>query len=71
MLLDHLKLHDEAELVRAAVNWTLQNGFVTKDIDTVNFYFTSTLGELISDYVRGKIPDLKKDNIELRKSTII
>jgi 3-isopropylmalate dehydrogenase len=71
MLLDHLKLHKEAELVRAAVNWTLQNGFVTKDIDTVNFYFTSTLGELISDYVSGKIPDLKKDNIELRKSTII
>lgn len=71
MLLDHLKLHKEAALVRAAVNWTLQNGFVTKDIDTVNFYFTSTLGELISDYVSGKIPDLKKDNIELRKSTII
>lgn len=71
MLLDHLKLHKEASIVRDAVNWTLQNGFVTKDIDTVNFYFTSTLGELISDYVRGKIPDLKKDNIELRKSTII
>jgi 3-isopropylmalate dehydrogenase len=71
MLLDHLKLPKEAELVRSAVNWTLQNGFVTKDIDTVNFYFTSTLGELISDYVSGKIPDLKKDNIELRKSTII
>jgi 3-isopropylmalate dehydrogenase len=71
MLLDHLKLHTEAELVRSAVEWTLQNGFVTKDIDTVNFYFTSTLGELISDYVSGKIPDLKKDNIELRKSTII
>ena len=71
MLLDHLKLHTEATLVRDAVNWTLQNGFVTKDIDTVNFYFTSTLGELISDYVCGKIPDIKKDNIELRKSTII
>ena len=71
MLLDYLKLIEEAALVRAAVNWTLQNGFVTKDIDTVNFYFTSTLGELISDYVSGKIPDLKKDNIELRKSTII
>jgi 3-isopropylmalate dehydrogenase len=71
MLLDHLGLREEATLVRDAVNWTLQNGFVTKDIDTVNFYFTSTLGELISDYVTGKIPSLKKDNIELRKSTII
>lgn len=72
MLLDHFGLTEEAALVREAVNWTLQNGFVTKDIDPVNFYFTSTLGELISDYVSGKIPgSIKRENIELRKSTII
>ena len=71
MLLDYFELHEEATLVRDAVNWTLENGFVTKDIEPVNFYFTSTLGELICDYVSGKIPNLKKDNIELRKSTII
>jgi 3-isopropylmalate dehydrogenase len=72
MLLDHLNLATEAGLVREAVNWTLQNSFVTKDIDPVNFYFTSTIGELISDYVSGKIPaSVKKENIELRKSTII
>jgi 3-isopropylmalate dehydrogenase len=72
MLLDYLNLKQEAALVREAVNWTLQNSFVTKDIDPVNFYFTSTIGELISDYVSGKIPgSVKKENIELRKSTII
>ncbi len=72
MLLDHFGLYTEADLVREAVNWTLQNGFVTKDIDPVNFYFTSTIGELISDYVSGKIPgSIKKENIELRNSTII
>jgi 3-isopropylmalate dehydrogenase len=71
MLLDHLELHAEARLVREAVEWTLLNGFVTKDIDPVNFYFTSTIGELVSDYVGGKIPDLNKANIALRKSTII
>jgi 3-isopropylmalate dehydrogenase len=72
MLLDHFGLKDEANLVREGVNWTLQNGFVTKDIDGVNFYFTSTIGELISDYVSGRIPGtVKKENIELRKSTII
>ena len=50
----------------------LQNNFVTKDIDPVNFYFTSTIGDLIADYVSGKIPgSVKKENIELRKSTII
>jgi 3-isopropylmalate dehydrogenase len=72
MLLDHFNLKEEASMVREAVNWTLQNSFVTKDIDPVNFYFTSTIGEMISDFVNGKIPgSVKKENIELRKSTII
>ena len=72
MLLDHLGLKEEAEVIREAVKWTLENNFVTKDIDPVNFYFTSTIGELLCDYVSGKIPgSIKKENIELRKSTII
>jgi 3-isopropylmalate dehydrogenase len=72
MMLDHFELHQEAGLVREAANWTLVHGFVTKDIDPVNFYFTTTIGELIADYVGGKIPaDIHKANIELRKSTII
>ena len=72
MLLDHFGLHSEAGRIREAALWTLQNGFVTKDIDPINFYFTSTIGELISDYVSGKTPgDIHKGNIELRKSTII
>jgi 3-isopropylmalate dehydrogenase len=72
MMLDHLGMKEEAALICEAVEWTLENNFVTKDIDPVNFYFTSTIGELISDYVSGKIPgSIKKENIELRKSTII
>lgn len=72
MMLDHFDMKEEAALVREAVEWTLENNFVTKDIDPLNFYFTSTIGELISDYVSGKIPgSIKKENIELRKSTII
>jgi 3-isopropylmalate dehydrogenase len=72
MMLDYFGLSKEAELVREAVDWTLQNGFVTKDIDPVNFYFTSTIGELICDYVADRIPGrVNKNNIELRKSTII
>jgi 3-isopropylmalate dehydrogenase len=71
-MLEYLGMPKEAVLVREAVNWTLSNSFVTKDLDPVNFYFTSTIGELITDYVNGKIPELvKKENIELRKSTII
>ncbi|MFN5334307.1 MAG: 3-isopropylmalate dehydrogenase [Bacteroidota bacterium] len=72
MLLDHLGLKEEASVVRMSVSWTLANHFVTKDIDSVNFYFTSTIGDLIADYVSGKIPGgVKQENIELRKSTII
>jgi 3-isopropylmalate dehydrogenase len=72
MLLNYFDLNTEASLVRDAVNWTLLNGFVTKDIDPVNFYFTSTIGDLISDYIRHKKPEgINKENIQLRKSTII
>ncbi|ULQ58131.1 3-isopropylmalate dehydrogenase [Flavihumibacter rivuli] len=72
MLLDHFGLGKEAEKVRQGVQWTLENGFVTKDIDPVNFYFTSTIGELISDFVQDKFPtELHPENIQLRKSTII
>ncbi len=72
MMLEYLTMEEEAKIIREAVNWTLLNSFVTKDIDPVNFYFTSTIGELISDYVSGKISgSVKKENIELRKSTII
>jgi 3-isopropylmalate dehydrogenase len=65
-------LKKEAEAVRLGVEWTLINGFVTKDIDPINFYFTSTIGELVSDYVANRIPGgVNKANIEIRKSTII
>ena len=72
MMLDYFGLHEEAEMVKEAVSWTLANAFITKDIDPVNYYFTTTIGELVSDYVGGRIPtDINKGNIELRKSTII
>jgi 3-isopropylmalate dehydrogenase len=72
MLLEYFGLKPEALLVKEAVEWTLKNGFVTKDIDPINFYFTTTVGELIADYVLNNKPgELNKENIELRKSTII
>ncbi|MFT3679168.1 MAG: 3-isopropylmalate dehydrogenase [Ferruginibacter sp.] len=72
MMLDYFNLQEEAALVRNAVQWTIDNLFVTKDIDPVNFYFTSTIGELVCEYIHGRISgDVNKSNIELRKSTII
>ena len=72
MMLEHFGLKEEAESVREAVSWTLNNGFVTKDIDPINSYFTSTIGEIVSDYVVAKIEkDINNNNILLRKSTLI
>jgi len=72
MMLEYLGMNEEAAAVRRGVDWTVNNGFLTKDIDPVNFYFTSTIGDLVSEYVGGSIPGaVNKGNIELRKSTII
>lgn len=72
MMLEHFGMHEEAGCVRTAIAWTLQHGFVTKDIDPVNFYFTSTIGELVCDHIAQRIPgEVNKANIEIRKSTII
>ena len=72
MMLDYFEMHEEASLVRKAVEWTFENSFVTKDIDPINFYFTTTIGELICDYLINRYEGaVKRENIELRKSTII
>ncbi|MBX3241426.1 MAG: 3-isopropylmalate dehydrogenase [Chitinophagaceae bacterium] len=72
MLLDHFGLTAEATLIREAVDWTLKHNFVTKDIDPVNYYSTSTIGELLCEYIANKVPgQVHETNMELRKSTII
>lgn len=72
MMLDYFNLREEAQMVRDAVEWTIESLFVSKDLDPINFYFTSTIGELISEYIGGRISGrVNWENIELRKSTII
>ena len=72
LMLEHFGLPEEALTVRNGVAWTLANGFVTKDIDGVNYYFTSTIGELVADFIFNRVQtDVNKANIEIRKSTVI
>lgn len=72
MMLDYFNLTEEAALVRTAVEWTLSHGFVTKDIDPVNSYSTTTIGDLIRDFIENRIPStINRNNIALSKSTII
>lgn len=72
MLLDHLEMHPEAQAVRDAVQWTMTNGKVTKDINATNHYPTSVVGDIICRHITRKPID--KDglkNLMLRLSTII
>ena len=56
MMLDHFGLVDEAAEVRKGIAWTLSNGFVSKDIDPVNFHFTSSIGEFVSHHITNESP---------------
>ncbi|MFT4204186.1 MAG: 3-isopropylmalate dehydrogenase [Chitinophagaceae bacterium] len=72
LLLDYFNLTEEANLVRTAVAWTLEKGFVSKDIDPVNNYSTTTIGDLIKDFIENKIPvEVNKNTVGIGKSTII
>ena len=72
MMLRHFGLKDEVEKIIHAVEWTVEHGFVTKDIDPVNFYFTTTIGEMICDHIQNSsLESVHLENIQLRKSTII
>ena len=72
LMMDHFELHEEAEKIRQAVNWTLNNGFVTKDIDAMNAYCTSSVGELICEFISDDIPHTYNvNNISLGQMTII
>ncbi len=72
MMLDHFQMQKEAVAVREAVAWTLAHGFVTKDIDAINNYATTAIGDLIRDHIEKHTgEDQHTSNAELNKSTII
>lgn len=72
LLLDHFELREEAEAVRKAVHWSIQSGFVTKDLNPAASHSTSKVGSVICRHILKE--DTSKDhyrNIELGQSTII
>ena len=72
MLLDHFGLTTEASIVREAVDWCLSNKFVTKDIDPINNYSTTAIGDLISEYIdRHFTGESHVHHERLHQSTII
>ena len=72
MLLDHFGMQQEATIVREAVDWCLSNKFVSKDIDALNSYATSAIGDLICEYIEKQVTGEGHVHHErLHKSTII
>jgi 3-isopropylmalate dehydrogenase len=72
MMLDHFGMFEEASKVREAVAWTLANGFVTQDINPEYAHYTSTVGEMVSDYVLNDSPsNINAQNIAFGRATII
>jgi 3-isopropylmalate dehydrogenase len=72
MLLDHFGMQEEANSVRTAVDWCLNNGFVTKDIDTNNSYTTTAIGDMVAEFIERHAKGEKHPIHErLHKSTII
>ena len=72
MLLDHFQLTLEAQAIREAVDWTLSNGFVSKDIDAINNYATTAIGDLVVDHIlKNAGSNRSASNANLNKSTII
>lgn len=53
MLLESLDLLDEAQLIRDAVNKSLEEGIVTEDINKEKAYKTSEVGDWIAKYIAG------------------
>lgn len=52
MLLEHLNMIDEANIIRIAVNASIENKIVTKDIAFDNKYYSTTeVGDWISNYI--------------------
>jgi len=72
MLLDHFGMQKEASIVKEAVDWCLSNKFVSKDIDALNSYSTSAIGDLICEYIEKQVTGEGHVHHErLHKSTII
>ncbi|NRD19307.1 3-isopropylmalate dehydrogenase [Winogradskyella eckloniae] len=73
MLLSHFGLHNEAELIRLAVEKSLKLNITTPDINTaIDTVTTTNVGDFIEDFIfNPKDTNLNFKNIHLGQSTII
>jgi 3-isopropylmalate dehydrogenase len=67
-MLDYFDLTKEADVVRAAVAWSLDEQLVTEDLNPVNALRCSAVGDIISAYIEesGELVVNKKVTEESR-----
>ena len=73
MMYDHFGLFEEAEMIRNAVDWALDNNIVTQDLDTEgNASSCSKVGDLIAYYIeeKGNLT-FKKESVKISLNCII
>lgn len=73
MLLDHFDLHDEADMIRDAVEKSLQLEITTADLNSkYNNITTSKVGDFVEDFINNpKDSNINFANVHLGQSTII
>ena len=72
MLLEHFELFEEATVVREAINWAMNEGFVSVDISSESPSSCSVIGDLIANHIEGfGNSSINKKNIEESKGVLI
>lgn len=71
MLLEHFDLTEEAEVIRQAVEESIQLNICTVDINKNNYYSTRKVGEFLENRIRENEGIFNKENRDLGQMTII
>lgn len=72
MLLRHLKLYKEAEVIEKAVEKSLELGVTTEDINSENSFSTTKVGDFVVDYIHNQEDsNINFKNVHMGQSTII
>jgi len=71
MMLDYLGMETEAETVRSAVAWSINEGLVTSDLNSQRNYTTSYVGGAIAKQILEGDKSTAINNLMLGQSTIV
>ncbi|WP_292010025.1 3-isopropylmalate dehydrogenase [Chryseobacterium sp.] len=72
MMLDYLNLEGASKKLIEAVEHSIENRYVTVDLNSDNHYSTNEVGDFIADYIRYSEKSYYNfENIQIGKSTIV